>query len=219
MPRAASRPSAIAQTMSDWPRVMSPAVNTPGTLVILVSSALTLPRSVNSTPSWATLPSFPGPRNPIASSSRSTSTSNSVPGVSRIDWRPFSLMNSTRTACSFLRPPFSPDSRLGGRGEAPGGAAGQADGVELRHQLAGVDIGADVDAGAEDHAFGLHLGQPPVNVLLLHLELGDAVAEQAADAVRALEHGDGGAGAGGLLDGVGVGVCAGAGFAQPSFQA
>ena len=34
MARAALRPSAIAQTMSDWPRCMSPAVKTPGTLVI-----------------------------------------------------------------------------------------------------------------------------------------------------------------------------------------
>ena len=33
-PRAALRPSAIAQTIRDWPRCMSPAVKTPGTLVI-----------------------------------------------------------------------------------------------------------------------------------------------------------------------------------------
>ncbi len=38
MPRAALRPSAMAQTMSDWPRCMSPAANTPGTLVIQRSS-------------------------------------------------------------------------------------------------------------------------------------------------------------------------------------
>ena len=31
MPRAALRPSAMAQTTSDWPRRMSPAANTPGT--------------------------------------------------------------------------------------------------------------------------------------------------------------------------------------------
>src|SRR5262249_38388583 len=30
-PRAQLRPSAIAQTISDWPRCMSPAANTPGT--------------------------------------------------------------------------------------------------------------------------------------------------------------------------------------------
>src|SRR3990172_2154883 len=59
--------------------------------------------------------------------------------------------------------------------------------------------GGEADGGAEDDAFGIHLGQPPVQVLLLHLELGDAVAEEAADPVRALEHGDGVAGAGELL--------------------
>ena len=37
-PRAQLRPSAIAQTMSDWPRCMSPAVKTPGTLVIQLAS-------------------------------------------------------------------------------------------------------------------------------------------------------------------------------------
>ena len=43
--------------------------------------------------------------------------------------------------------------------------------------------------------------QPPVEVALLHLELGDAVAQQAADAVGALEHDDVVAGAGQLLGG------------------
>src|SRR3990170_831883 len=50
--------------------------------------------------------------------------------------------------------------------------------------------------------------QPAVQVPLLHLELGDAIAEEAADAVRALEHGDGVAGAGELL---GAGEPGGAG--------
>ena len=49
--RAADRPSAIAQTMRDWPRCMSPAVKMPGTLVIHRSSRHTLPRSVILTPS------------------------------------------------------------------------------------------------------------------------------------------------------------------------
>ena len=47
MARAALRPSAIAQTISDWPRCMSPAVKTPGTLVIQCASRPTLPRSVS----------------------------------------------------------------------------------------------------------------------------------------------------------------------------
>src|SRR4029453_13514355 len=41
MARAALRPSAIAHTMSDWPRCMSPAANTPGTLVIHRASRAT----------------------------------------------------------------------------------------------------------------------------------------------------------------------------------
>ncbi len=32
----------------------------------------------------------------------------------------------------------------------------------------------------EDDAFGLHLRDAPLDVALLHLEVGDAVAEQAA---------------------------------------
>ena len=55
-------------------------------------------------------------------------------------------------------------------------------------QLVGGDVDADVDAGAELGALGPHLVQPPVEVALLHLELGDAVAQQPADAVGALEH-------------------------------
>ena len=57
------------------------------------------------------------------------------------------------------------------------------------------------DAGAEPGALGLHLREARLEVLLLHLEVGDAVAQQSADAVVALEHGDGVAGAGELLRG------------------
>ena len=46
-----------------------------------------------------------------------------------------------------------------------------------------------------------HLLEPAIEVALLHLELGDAVAQQAADAVGALEHHDVVAGAGELLRG------------------
>ena len=58
---------------------------------------------------------------------------------------------------------------------------------------------ADLDAGAEAGALGLHLPDPPVEDRLLHLELGDAVAQQAARLVGALVDGDGVAGAGQLL--------------------
>ena len=44
--RAACRPSAMAQTIRLWPRVMSPAVKTLATLVRLSASALTLPMRV-----------------------------------------------------------------------------------------------------------------------------------------------------------------------------
>ena len=41
-------------------------------------------------------------------------------------------------------------------------------------------IDADIDAVMEDHAFGLHLRDAAVDVDLLHLEVGDAVAQQPA---------------------------------------
>ena len=49
---------------------------------------------------------------------------------------------------------------------------------------------ADLDAGAEGDALGLHLRHAAVDQVLLHLEVGDAVAQQAADAVALLEQGD-----------------------------
>ncbi len=81
----------------------------------------------------------------------------------------------------------------------PGGAAAEADGVELVREIGGADVDADVDAGAEGDPLGLHLLEPAVEEALLHLEVGDAVAEQAADAVGPLEDGDGVAGARQLL--------------------
>ena len=84
---------------------------------------------------------------------------------------------------------------------AEGRAAGEHDGVVLRPQLLDGDVDADVDAGAEDRALGAHLLQPAVQDRLLHLELGDAVAQQPADAVGPLEHDDLVAGPGQLLGG------------------
>ena len=79
----------------------------------------------------------------------------------------------------------------GHREVAPrGGAAGEHERVELAAELVDVEVDADVHAGAELGALGLHLGEAAVEVALLHLELGDAVAEQAADAVGPLEHDD-----------------------------
>ena len=49
---------------------------------------------------------------------------------------------------------------------------------------------ADVGRRAEDDPLGLQLLEPAVQEPLLHLELGDAVAQQPADPVRLLEDGD-----------------------------
>ncbi len=49
--------------------------------------------------------------------------------------------------------------------------------------------------------FGLQLLEPPIEEPLLHLELGDAVPQQAADPIVALEHRDPMAGAVELLGG------------------
>ena len=89
-----------------------------------------------------------------------------------------------------------------------GRAAAEADGVELVQELLGRDVHADVDARPEDDPLGLHLLEPAVEEALLHLEVGDAVAEQAADPVVALEDRDGVPGAGELL---GAGQAGGAG--------
>ena len=104
-PRAALRPSAIAHTISDWPRCMSPAVKTPGTLVIQVASRHTLPRSVIFTPSASSIPPRSGPRNPIASSTRSASSAKLLPGTGVISSLPLRLAISTVTACSCLTRP------------------------------------------------------------------------------------------------------------------
>ena len=47
-------------------------------------------------------------------------------------------------------------------------------------QLVGRNIDADIGAVMKDDAFALHLHDALVDVMLFHLEVGDAVAEQAA---------------------------------------
>ena len=81
------------------------------------------------------------------------------------------------------------------------GAAAQHDRVVGRTQVRGGDAGAGLDAAAELGALGPHLVEPPVQVPLLHLELGDAVPQQAAGRVVALEHGHRVPGPGQLLGG------------------
>src|SRR5690606_35125485 len=90
----------------------------------------------------------------------------------------------------------------GHRKVARGGRADrQDDGVVALAQRGGRHVAADLDAGAELGALRAHLLDAAVDVPLLHLELGDAVPQQAADAVGPLVDGDGVAGPGQLLGG------------------
>ena len=70
---------------------MSPATKTPGTFVIHCASRFTLPRAVSSTPELARRgPCRSAPVKPIASSTRSAFSSNSVPATGSNVIRPFS---------------------------------------------------------------------------------------------------------------------------------
>ena len=81
------------------------------------------------------------------------------------------------------------ESRPGiGRSRHWVGAARQHDRVVRRAQHLDVDVAADDGVGAELGPLRLHLREAPVEVALLHLELGDAVAQQAADTIGPLEH-------------------------------
>jgi len=62
------------------------------------------------------------------------------------------------------------------------GAAGQRDRVVFGNQLVRINatLGADKGAVMERHALGLHLGDAAIDDVLLHLEVGNAVAEQSA---------------------------------------
>src|SRR5688572_8237218 len=74
-------------------------------------------------------------------------------------------------------------------------AAGEQHRIVVVTQTTRGHVHADVDAGTEHHAFDLHHREAAIEMALLHLELGDAVAEQTADAIRLLEHRDRVAGA------------------------
>lgn len=100
-PFAARRPSAIAQTTNDWPRAMSPAAKTPGTLVIFSSLIRTLPRSSIAKPSCDSSPWVSGPRKPMANRTSWAGHSRSVPGISRGTQLPLLLMvHSICTVCT-----------------------------------------------------------------------------------------------------------------------
>ena len=68
--------------------------------------------------------------------------------------------------------------------------ARQHHGVELRAQTVGADGPSGILAGAEHDALLLHDAEPAIEHGLLHLELGDAVAQQPADAIGPLEDRD-----------------------------
>ena len=112
--------------------------------------------------------------------------------------------SATRLACGRYSIAWwmPPSSRPGtGRSRATVAPDREHDGVVPLAQLLAGEVAADVDAGAEDRALAAHLVEPPVEVRLLHLELGDAVAQQPADLVGPLVDGDGVAGPGQLLGG------------------
>ena len=102
----------------------------------------------------------------------------------------------------------------------------------LGDQLGDVELDADMDVAVEGDALGLHLRDAAVDVALLHLEVGDAVAQQAAGLGVLLVDVDVVAGAGELLgageagragadDGdrlAGLASRGGSGLIQPSCQ-
>ena len=105
-PAAAERPSEIAHTISDCPRPMSPAVNTPGTLVMKLWSRATLPRGSSSTPSPSSSGPFSGPTKPMASSTSCAGISCSVPSTGTK--RPFSSRVTSTSLCVATLPSASP---------------------------------------------------------------------------------------------------------------
>src|SRR5258708_1466159 len=66
-------------------------------------------------------------------------------------------------------------------------SSGQCDRVELGQQPLGGNGHADMRAGANLHALRAHLLDTAVDEVLLHLEIGNAVAQQPADAIALLE--------------------------------
>src|SRR5258706_6577796 len=69
-------------------------------------------------------------------------------------------------------------------------AATQDDGVKIAAEVLDLDVEADVGAGDELDAFFLNDLDGAEDDLFFELEVGDAVGEQAADAVGALKDGD-----------------------------
>ena len=68
-------------------------------------------------------------------------------------------------------------------------AGGQQDSVPFGSQPIDRQVASDIDSASERHAFRFQNREPAVQDPLLHLELGDAVAQQPADSIGFLEHG------------------------------
>ena len=66
-------------------------------------------------------------------------------------------------------------------------AARQQQGVKLAAQIFHRNVLAHVRARLEDHAFLKHLVEPPVEDGFLHLEIRNAIAQQASDAIGLFE--------------------------------
>ena len=76
-----------------------------------------------------------------------------------------------------------------------GRSSGQDDRVEVPLQLHRVHVDADVASGYERNPFVAHQREAALEPALLDLEFGNAIAQQAADSIGALEDGDQMAGA------------------------
>ena len=80
-----------------------------------------------------------------------------------------------------------------------GGADGDDHGIVAGAQVVPGDVFADLHAGTEHGAFGLHLFHTAVDESLVEFEVRNAVAHQTADGVITLVYDHGVAGAGKLL--------------------
>lgn len=99
-------PSAIAQTMRDWPRPASPATNTPGSSVSYSAVRSSSPREVKGSCSCGSIVWRSGPVKPMASSTRSAGSSRSVPAFGPRDPSARNSVSARRMART--RPDSSP---------------------------------------------------------------------------------------------------------------
>src|SRR5947199_308159 len=205
--------------MSDWPRCMSPQANTPGTLVIQLASRHTLPRSVSLTPRSVSMPrrsrqqlelvdrggaltvhraQTVGARVAAADDDDALAGRADEPLVGNlIALAPLVLEHQV-----LHREVDAGELASGDREIArPAGPTGQDERIEVAAERLDRHVHADVRARLETHAALLHELEPAVDEALLHLELGNAVAQEAADPVVTLEDGHEMAGAVELLGG------------------